>query len=210
MKERPLLIGITGNIGTGKSTVAHMLAELGADVIDADEVAHQVIRQGTPAYEQIVEKFGPEILAAGEENGERRMENGGVEIDRRRLGVIVFDDPEALAQLEAIVHPATLEEVERRIGASAADAVAVEAIKLIEAGMADDCDSVWVTTCRPEQQLRRIMAARDLGRAEAEQRIRAQAPPEEKIARADVVIDNSGSLAQTRAQVEAAWEQLGL
>ena len=210
MKERPLLIGITGNIGTGKSTVAHMLAELGADVIDADEVAHQVIRPGTPAYEQIVEKFGPEILAAGEENGERRMENGGVEIDRRRLGVIVFDDPEALAQLEAIVHPATLEEVECRIGASAADAVAVEAIKLIEASMADDCDSVWVATCRPEQQLRRIMAARDLGRAEAEQRIRAQAPPEEKIARADVVIDNSGSLAQTRAQVEAAWEQLGL
>ncbi len=203
MKERPLLIGITGNIGTGKSTVAHMLAELGADVIDADEVAHQVIRPGTPAYEQIVEKFGPEILVAGEENGERR-------IDRRRLGTIVFDDPEALARLEAIVHPATMEEVERRIGASAAEVVAVEAIKLIEAGMADDCDSVWVTTCRPEQQLRRIMAARDLSRAEAKQRIQAQAPPEEKIARADVVIDNSGSLAQTRAQVEVAWEQLGL
>ncbi len=203
MKERPLLIGITGNIGTGKSTVAHMLAELGADVIDADEVAHQVIRPGTPAYEQIVEKFGPEILVAGEENGEWR-------IDRRRLGAIVFDDPEALARLEAIVHPATMEEVERRIGASAAEVVAVEAIKLIEAGMADDCDSVWVTTCRPEQQLRRIMAARDLSRAEAKQRIQAQAPPEEKIARADVVIDNSGSLAQTRAQVEVAWEQLGL
>ena len=194
--RRPLLIGLTGNISTGKSTVAAMLAELGAEVIDADRVAHQVMEAGTLAHAQIVETFGPEVLSP---DGE---------IDRARLGAIVFADPESLARLEAIVHPATLRAIDRRIASSFADVVVVEAIKLIEAGMADGCDSVWVTTCRPEQQVYRIMGGRGLGRAEAELRVRAQPPQEAKIARADVVVDTSGSLARTRAQVHAAWERL--
>lgn len=194
--SRPLLIGLTGNICTGKSTVAGMLAELGAEVIDADLVAHEVMRAGTPIHAKIVETFGPGVLAP---NGE---------IDRTRLGAIVFADPAALARLEAIVHPATIEAVVQRIAAASSAVVVVEAIKLIESGMADGCDSVWVTTCRPEQQVYRIMGGRGLSRAEAWQRVRAQPPQEEKIARADVVIDTSGTLPQTRAQVRAAWQKL--
>jgi len=173
-----------------------MLAELGAEVIDADLVAHEVMRAGTPIHAKIVETFGPGVLAP---NGE---------IDRTRLGAIVFADPAALARLEAIVHPATIEAVVQRIAAASSAVVVVEAIKLIESGMADGCDSVWVTTCRPEQQVYRIMGGRGLSRAEAWQRVRAQPPQEEKIARADVVIDTSGTLPQTRAQVRAAWQKL--
>lgn len=196
MNSHPLLIGLTGNIATGKSAVAGMLAELGAEVVDADEVAHEVMRAGSPVHAQIVAAFGPEVLAP---DGE---------IDRRRLGAIVFADSAALARLEAIVHPAVIAEVGRRIVASNAPAVVVEAIKLIESGMAESCDSVWVTTCRPDQQIRRLMAGRKMSRAEAEQRVQAQPPQEAKTARADVVIDTGGTLAQTRAQVRAAWERL--
>ena len=194
-RRRSLLIGITGNIGTGKSTVARMLAKLGAHTIDADEVVHELMRKGTLVHAAIVEAFGQEVVA---DEGE---------IDRRRLGAIVFADPVALARLESIVHPATLDAIDHRIADIDASVVVVEAIKLIEAGMADDCDSVWVTTCRPEQQIQRIMAARGLSQAEAEQRVHAQPPQEIKIARADVVVDTSGTLDQTREQVRVAWEQ---
>jgi len=192
-RRRPLLIGITGNIGTGKSTVARMLGKLGAEVIDADKVAHAVMRPGSPVHVRIVQAFGPEVLAP---DGE---------IDRKRLGAIVFANPAALSQLEAIVHPATLAALDQRIAAANGGVVAVEAIKLIEAGIADRCDSVWVTTCRPEQQVRRIMA-RGLSRSEAEQRVRAQPSQAAKVARADVVIDNSGSLSHTWSQVQAMWK----
>ena len=193
--DRPFLIGLTGNIGTGKSTVARMLAELGAETIDADRVAHQVMQAGGLAHATIVETFGPDVLAP---DGE---------IDRARLGSRVFADPGALARLEAIVHPATLEAITGRIAAASSAVVVVEAIKLIEAGMAQGCDSVWVTTCRPEQQIRRIVSARGLSRAEAEQRVQAQPPQEEKIRHANVVIDTSGTLSWTRVQVQAAWER---
>jgi dephospho-CoA kinase len=195
-EERPFLIGITGNIGTGKSTVADMLADLGAETIDADKVAHRVMRRGTEAHDRIVEAFGGQIL----------MPDG--EIDRRKLGEIVFNDRQALARLEAIVHPATLEGIDRRVASAPTDVVAVEAIKLIESGLADRCDSVWVVTCRREQQIERLIRHRDLSREEARQRVEAQPPPEEKVARADVVIDNSGSLSATREQIEAAWDEV--
>jgi dephospho-CoA kinase len=193
--HRRLLIGITGNIGTGKSAVAGMLSELGAKVIDADKVAHEVMRSGTCVHARIVKAFGQEIVAS---DGE---------IHRGRLGAIVFADPAQLAILESIVHPVTVEAIGERIAAVDAGVIVVEAIKLIESGMADACDSVWVTTCRPEQQICRIVA-RGLNRADAEQRVRAQPPQDDKVARADVVIDNSGSLCQTRRQVEAAWAGL--
>lgn len=201
-KARPLLIGLTGNIATGKSTVAGMLADLGAMTIDADKVAHHVMQPGTPAHAEIVETFssdasdGPRILTA---EGE---------IDRKQLGRLVFGDPEALARLEAIVHPATLEAIGRRISAASADVVVIEAIKLIESGLADKCHSVWVTTCRQEQQIARILADRDLSRDEARQRVEAQRPQRDRIAHADVVIDNSGAPRATRRQVVAAWRRV--
>jgi dephospho-CoA kinase len=195
-EERPFLIGITGNIGTGKSTVAGMLVDLGAETIDADKVAHRVMRRGTTAYDRILEAFGAGILTPGGE------------IDRKALGAIVFDDPRALARLEAVVHPATLEAIERRVAAASANVVVVEAIKLLESGLADRCDSVWVVTCRREQQIERLLRHRDLSQEEAVQRVEAQPPQEEKVERADVVIDNSGSLSMTREQVETAWEEV--
>jgi dephospho-CoA kinase len=191
-----MLIGLTGNIATGKSTVAGMLSELGAAIIDADKVAHNVMGAGSPVHAQMVDTFGPHILAP---NGE---------IDREQLGKIVFADPEALAKLEAIVHPATLKVIDERIASLSAPVIVVEAIKLIETGFADTCDSIWVTVCRPQQQIQRLVTRRGLSRAEANQRVQAQPSQQEKIARADVVIDNTGSLAQTRAQVEKAWRQV--
>ncbi len=192
----PFVIGITGNIGTGKSTVADILTDLGAEVIDADKVAHRVMRPRTPVHAAIVEAFGPQVLTTGGE------------VDRGRLGSIVFASPEALARLEEIVHPATLERIERRIAASSAEIVVVEAIKLIEASLAERCDSVWVTTCRRDQQIERVADQRDLSRDEVRRRVKAQGPPEKKIARADVVIDNAGPLSVTRRQVRAAWDRV--
>ncbi|MGQ9467715.1 MAG: dephospho-CoA kinase [Anaerolineae bacterium] len=192
----PYVIGLTGNIATGKSTVARMMRDLGATVIDADQVAHEVMRAGTPVHQAVVETFGPQVLRP---DGE---------IDRARLGAIVFSDPQALAQLEAIVHPAVLEEVARRIAAAPTPVVVVEAIKLIESGMAEAFDALWVTTCPVEEQVRRLMADRGLSRPDAERRVYAQPPQEAKIARAAVVISTDGSLEETRAQVEAAWRAL--
>ncbi|MCS7178190.1 MAG: dephospho-CoA kinase [Anaerolineae bacterium] len=192
----PFIIGLTGNIATGKSTVSRMLAERGATVIDADRVAHEVMRAGTPVHQAVAAAFGPEVLRA---DGE---------IDRARLGAVVFSSPEALARLEAIVHPAVIEEVARRIAAARTPVVVVEAIKLIESGMARTCDALWVTTCSPAEQVRRLIADRGLSRAEAEQRVNAQPPQEAKIAQADVVIRTDGTLEETRAQVEAAWQAL--
>ena len=194
IKRRPLILGITGNIGTGKSTVSRMLGELGAELIDADQVAHTVMRPGTPVNAQIVRAFGPQVARP---DGE---------IDRKRLAAIVFADPAALAQLEAIVHPATVEAIGRRIAAAWAEVVVVEAIKLIEAGLADSCHAVWVTTCREDQQIDRAVD-RGMTRDGAERRIRSQSPQDEKTDRADAVIDNSGSPARTRAQVRAAWNR---
>lgn len=190
------LIGLTGNIATGKSAVARMLAELGARVIDADQVAHEVMRHGTPTWQAIVDAFGPAILAPGDE------------IDRERLGEIVFADPEALHRLEAIVHPAVGLAVTKAIATAAGRVVVVEAIKLIEAGMYRAYHALWVTTCPPETQIARLIAQRGLSEAEARLRVEAQPPQAEKVALADVVIDTSGSLEDTRRQVLAAWQAM--
>jgi dephospho-CoA kinase len=190
------LIGLTGNIATGKSAVAQMLAELGAHTIDADRVAHGVMRRGTPVWQAVVEAFGRAILAA---DGE---------VDRERLGGIVFPDPEALRRLEAIVHPATLQAVDAIIAQATERVVVVEAIKLIEAGMHRAYDALWVTVCPPETQIARLVGLRGLSGAEARLRVEAQPPQEEKVAVADVVVHTGGTLEDTRRQVVAAWEAI--
>jgi dephospho-CoA kinase len=187
------LIGLTGNIATGKSTVAKMLQDLGATVIDADALVHELQRKGTATYDAIVAAFGPGIL---DRSGE---------IDRKALGSIVFADPAQLRTLESILHPAVLIESMRRISEAATPVVVYEAIKLIEAGRAEMCDAVWVVTARYEVQLERLKRDRGMSEAEARQRINAQPPQSEKIKRAAIVIDNSGTLQETRQQVEAAF-----
>jgi dephospho-CoA kinase len=199
------LIGLTGNIGCGKSTVVALLAEHGAQVIDADAVTRVVMDVGQPAYQQIVATFGPAVLTTA-----------GGPIDRPELGRIVFGDPAKLRQLEAIVHPATRTHIhgwlaKRNAAASGRREVAVvDAIRLIEAGYPAFCDTVWVVYCDEREQLRRLVEQRGMAEADARQRIAAQPPQAQKTAVADLVIDNSGSRAQTAAQVAAAWQALPL
>ncbi|MBN1250363.1 MAG: dephospho-CoA kinase [Anaerolineae bacterium] len=192
----PYKIGLTGNIATGKSTVGKMLRALGAAVIDADKVAHRVMAPGGRAYAAVVDAFGPEIVA------------GGGEIDRQALGQIVFSDPDALRQLESLVHPAVIAEVDQWMASSEAPVVVVEAIKLLESGMAETYGAIWVTTCSETTQLERLMASRGMSRDEALVRIHAQPPQAEKLAHADVVIDTEGTFAATRRQVAGAWRRI--
>ncbi len=195
-RRRPYVIGLTGNIACGKSLVLRELAARGAETIDADEVARDVTGPGSPVLAAIVQEFGTEILRP----------DGS--LDRRALGAIVFRDPEALRRLEAITHPVIVRTIRQRVAASRRPVVVIDAIKLFESSLASDCDEVWVVTCRPEQQLARLMARNGLTEEEALARIRAQPPQEEKVSRADRVIDNSGSIEETRRQVAALWQEV--
>lgn len=191
---RPLWIGITGNIACGKSAVLAMLGDAGATTIDADAVYAALAVPGSRLLHAIAERFGPTVVAP----------DGS--LDRRGLARIVFSDPAALADLDRIVRPPVVAEILRRAMAAASPVVAIDAIKLIESGLADRCDEVWVVTCSPETQLSRLMARNRLDRESALRRIASQPPVSEKLARADRVIDNDGSVAETRRQVEGALE----
>lgn len=190
------VIGLTGNIACGKSAVRRMLERLGAEGIDADQLAHRTMEPGTKVWQEVVAAFGKGILTP---EGQ---------IDRKRLGAIVFADPEALRRLERIVHPAVVELTWKLVSATQAPVVVVEAVKLVEAGMHQRCDALWVVTCRPEQQLERLMAERGLTREEGLIRLEAQPPWDEKLKLANVVIDNSGSLAETEEQVRREWKRI--
>jgi dephospho-CoA kinase len=196
MSIEKYLIGLTGNIATGKSIVLGMLKRLGARAIDADALVHQLMAKGTPVCQAILDEFGKGIL--GPEG----------EIDRGKLGAIVFADAEALKRLEAIVHPAVTAHMDELIRQATESVVVVEAIKLIEAGWHRTYDALWVVTCLKEQQLERLMRARKLSRKEALLRIEAQPPQEDKVALADVVIDNSGTFTETEQQVKREWERI--
>ncbi len=199
------LIGLTGNIGCGKSTVVALLAARGTAICDADQVTRAVMQPGQPAYRAIVDSFGPAILSAP-----------GGPIDRTALGTIVFGDPGALRRLEEIVHPATRTNIQKWLAAQERQAAAqrerhvavVDAIKLIEGGYPAICDTVWVVVCDEREQLRRLVESRGMSLVDARQRIAAQPPQSEKAAVADVVIDNSGTPAETERQVMAAWQAI--
>ena len=186
------IVGLTGNIATGKTTIARMLEDMGAFRIDADRVAHQALQPGTETYHRVIARFGTDITT---DDGE---------IDRARLGKIVFHDAGALADLEGVVHPFVIQEIARLLHGCDSDVVVIEAIKLLEARLHTFCDAVWVVTATRQVQLARLVKNRGMEPAEAAQRIDAQPPQEAKIERADCVIDNSGSLEATREQVERA------
>jgi len=187
------VIGLTGNIGCGKSTVARMLGDLGAAVIDADGLARQLRHNDADVRAAIERRFGTtEALA---------------------LGRIVFHDRAALRDLEAILHPRVRDEVRARLAELEIGEVplaVVEVIKLLESPLADACDAIWVVRCAPADALARLAASRGMSEEEARARLANQSSQDEKIAAADVVIDGSLSLDATRAQVEAAIAALGL
>jgi len=193
-----LVLGVTGSIASGKSTVVSMLKELGATHIDADLVYRELVQPGQPLLGELVAAFGDGIIA----------EDGS--LDRGALGRIVFSDPEALAQLDRITHPAIIAEIDRRVDAIPSGVVVIDAVKLVESGHADHCDVVWVVTIDPEIQVTRLTKRNKLEVVEARRRVAAQPPMAAKLARADRVIDNSGALDETRAQVLAAWNALPL
>ncbi len=197
------IIGLTGGIGSGKSTVAKMLLEHGCPVVDADQLARDVVRPGEPAYAELVAAFGPEILVAGD--------GAGREIDRKRLGAIAFADPDARRRLNAITHPRIAAKSQARLAelADAGHRVAVyEAALLVENGIHHGLDGLIVVSVDEATQRRRVAARDGLSAAEVEARLAAQAPLGDKLAAATFVVDNSGDLAHASAEVARIWSEL--
>lgn len=197
-----VLIGLTGNIATGKSTVCDILAQLGARVIDGDLVAHAVLRRGTLAWRNLVNAFGYDIL----------QYDGNV--DRRKLGAVVFNDAAKLRVLEQITHPAVGTELALLVrdalnAPDAADSIlVVEAVKLYESGIYEFMDALWVVTAPYAEQKRRLMQERGMSETDADARLHAQPPLDEKLKRATVVIDNGGSIEELRVQVMRAFVEI--
>jgi dephospho-CoA kinase len=194
------LIGITGGLATGKSTVADLFRKHGALVLSADEAARAVTAPGSPVLQQISSRFGPEFIQS---NGE---------LDRAALGSYIFSHPEARHALEQITHPAILRLLQEQIARTQKDApdavIAVEVPLLFEAGMEDWFDEVIVVAVPEPLQVERLCSRNGLTPEEARVRIAAQMPLAEKIARADTTIWNSGSLSETAAQVDEVWRRL--
>jgi dephospho-CoA kinase len=189
----PWLIGVTGNIACGKSAVMQRLAELGATTIDGDLVYRELTGPGSALVQDLGREFGAKIV---ESDGS---------LNRPALGRIVFSDPNALSKLDHLTHPVILDEVFRRIAAASTDVVATDGIKLIESGLGDRCDEVWVVICDTDRQRERLMARNGFTAEEADRRIQAQPPIAPKVARANVVIENNGTLDELRDRVDAAW-----
>jgi len=194
-----VVIGLTGGIGTGKSTVSRMLARRGAVIIDADKVGHAAYKPHTEAWEEVVATFGREIL----------REDG--EIDRQRLGEIVFQNPEALKQLNQIVHPKMARMMKAEIEGlrdKGTQVVVLEAAVLIEANWLPLVDEVWVVTAAEEMVVRRLQDGKGLTREQAQARIRSQLSPAERARYASVIIENDGLLSEVEDKVSALWQGL--
>ncbi|GAA3743778.1 dephospho-CoA kinase [Salinactinospora qingdaonensis] len=192
-----LRVGLTGGIGAGKSEVARRLADYGAVVVDADQIAREVVEPGTSGLDEIVAEFGQDILTP-----EGRL-------DRPRLGEIVFADQAKLARLNAIVHPRVGKRTEELIAAAPADAIVVYDVPLlVENGMGKLYDCVIVVDVPEETQIARVVANRDMTEDQVRDRIKAQASRERRRAAADIVIDNSASAEELDARVAEVWHQL--
>lgn len=191
------ILGITGNIACGKSAVGKMLVDLGIEkYIDADALVHQLYASGQPIARRVAQVFGAEVMAA----------DGSV--DRQALGAHVFQDAAALRRLEEIVHPAVGQALVAALASlSPAGIAVIDAVKLLEGGSGAFCQSKWLITCPEEQELARLMARNGLSEAEARARIQAQPSVECRLPLVDEVIDNGGTLEETRWQVEAAYQR---
>jgi dephospho-CoA kinase len=198
-----LRVGLTGGVACGKSTVAKMFADLGATIVDADTIAHELYRPGHEVLQELVRHFGPEILKP---DGE---------LDRAKLATLVFDGGR-VEELNKIVHPAVIRQQDqwmRALGEKDPYAVAiVEAALILEAGVKDRFDRIMVVTCKPAQKVARFAqrtgTSENAARADVDRRTKAQMPDEEKARRADFVIDNSGTVEETRHQVQRIYSEL--
>ncbi len=189
------VIGLTGNIGTGKSVVRRMLEHLGAYGIDADAISHRAISRDAPCFDAILKTFGSYILSP---EGQ---------IDRKKLAQIVFNDPDALAKLESIVHPLVEQAVDIIVRRTTQKVIVIEAIKLLESNLGALCDAIWVVYANPEVQLSRLMHNRNMVEKEARQRMASQVPQESRLADATVVIKNNSTFDDTWKQVTMAWQR---
>ena len=196
-ENKKIILGLTGGFGTGKSTVAGILAGYGVRIVDADKINHSLISPGTLTYKKIIKVFGRNIL-----------KNNNSAIDRKKLGRIVFSDPKALKQLCGITHPAVIREVKRQIKSARNGIVAVDAPLLIEAGLDSLVDKLIVVNLSRGRQLKRLVQKTSLSRPEILKRIRAQLSLKSKVRLADFVIDNGGTIAKTRKQVALIWRLL--
>ena len=196
MKRGIRIIGLTGGIACGKSSVADFFRERGVPVIDADQLAREAVQPGSPALEQIAALFGTDLLTA---DGE---------LDRGRMGALVFADAEKRKQLEGILHPQIRRLADERIAQAVTTGhcrLIYMAPLLIEAGVSDRVDEIWVVTVTDEIQLSRLMARDSLSREQAQQRVASQMPLAEKTGHGKIIIDNSGTPQQTERLLEAIW-----
>ncbi len=193
------VIGLTGGIGSGKSTVSQFLAELGSAIIDADKVGHEAFKPNTEAWREVVATFGRQILSPSGE------------IDRKKLGGIVFDNPEALQKLNQIVHPRAYDIVKSRLEEcrrQGVEVVVLEVILLIEAKWTNLVDEVWVVVASEDTVVKRLKQQRGMSEEEILARIRFQLSTEERVKHADVVINNDGDIDEMKAKVKDLWERL--
>ena len=191
-----LIVGLTGNISTGKSAVMRLAAEQGALTIDADKVVHELMNSDAGLQAEIVAAFGAKV----------QKKNG--RIDREALGELVFKDKATMRKLEGLVHPKVGRVVFRRINDTEATIIFIEAIKLLEGQLADVCHQIWVTRCSRQRQLERLVICRGLDTETSKARINAQPPQEEKVALADVVVETDGLMKDTKAQFDLFWSRL--
>jgi dephospho-CoA kinase len=194
-----LTIGLTGGIGSGKSTVAQILGEFGAPILDADKVAHTTYAPGGPAYEGVIAAFGAQVLAPDRT------------IDRKKLGAVVFGNSEQLNKLTSIVWPATFDSIRRNVAELRASGailpVVIEAAILIEANWQPLFDEIWLVRAPREQVVTRIEIQRGLKPAETETRIRAQLSDEDRAKHATLVIENNGSIEELRDLLKTVWSE---
>ena len=194
----PYVIGLTGPIASGKSTIAEMLRQRGAEVIDADHVYRCLLAPGSTLWKRVVERFGPAIVGP---DGD---------IDRAALADIVFADPQALADLDRITHPAVIAEIRDRIAQTSSPLVVLEAVKLVQSGLASDVDALWFISADPETRLRRLMSRSGIDEQQARVRIAAAPSTVPTGVEVDTIIDTSGDLASTMSAVDDAWRALSV
>jgi len=195
-------IGLTGGIGAGKSTVSQILSELGAFVIDADKVGHEIYLPGKEAWQQVTAAFGRDILAPDQT------------IDRKKLGALIFGNDEARKKLNGIVHPLMFQDIDRRIKAKRAEGfthpIVVEAAILIEANWLPLADEVWLVVTNKTAVIDRVATQRGMAAKDTEARIASQISDNERRKHAQVVIENDGSLEELRKKIRAAWSRISL